>query len=1092
MKHIKHWLATMAVLLCCIAASAHDFMVGNVYYKITSPSKFTVAVTYRGSSYHQYAGEYSGAVTIPSTVTYSGKTYTVTSIEPNTFMGCKLTSINLSNTITTIGSRAFQDCNGLTSLTLPEGVAIIEGYAFAGCTGLTSLTLSEGMKTIGDGVFNNCENLTSIICKALTPPSAGNEFFYYLDRTIPVYVPASAAPAYLLDKNWKTFTNIQPIEGGTYVASGICGDNVAWTLTDEGLLRIEGTGDMTSSPWYTNKSSIKSVIIGEGVTSIRDYAFSNCTYLTSITIPESLERIEDEGDSDDDKAFYNCTKLESVHISNLAAWCNIGFEGYNSNPLRYAKYLYLNGEAVTDLVIPNTVTEIRPNAFYNYKNLVSVTIPNSVTRILGGTFEGCKNLVSVNFAKDSKLTDISGFNDCTNLTSISIPESVKNIYSKAFYGCSSLTSITIPGNVVSIESMAFYKCSKLTSITIEGAKSIASGAFGQCSNVESITCKTTTPPTLKSSMSFGVNKDIPVYVPKTSISAYQSATYWKDFTNFQPMVEIIASGTCGYNLTWELTEEGELTIKGNGNMYFETAPWKEYKNEIKSVIILEGVTSVENNAFSGCSGITSVTLPDGLTNIEAYAFSGCSITSINIPNSVTEIEDYAFGSNLTAVHISDLSAWCNIEFRTSASSPLYYAKNLYLNGELVTELTIPNTVTTIKRFAFHGCTSITSVNIPSSVTSIEDYAFDSCSNLTSVSLSEGVVSIGRGVFRSCGFTSIIIPDGVKSIDGEAFENCRNLVSIELPESLVKLWSNVFYECASLTSIVIPKGITSIEHYTFYGCTNLTSVTLPENLEIIKDYAFSRCSNLTSIICKATTPPTLGDSFYLVDESIDIFVPPFSISAYQTAENWDDFTNIQGIPSTLTIGEYGSGTYCSEYALDFSEVDDLKAYAATGYDTETGIVTLTRVMTSQPGMGLFIKGELGEYIVPTLESTSFNTLNMLVGTLENTDLNGTSADGLYANYKYTVKEGDAEPVFYQFADGSTLAAGRAYLQIPTVWLTSATATSISYRVDDGETTDIEDIESGIQNSELIYDLMGRRVQTPSKGSVYIVNGKKIVY
>ena len=581
------------------------------------------------------------------------------------------------------------------------------------------------------------------------------------------------------------------------------------------------------------------------------------------------------------------------------------------------------------------------------------------------------------------------------------------------------------------------------------------------------------------------------------------------------MVEIIASGTCGYNLTWQLTEEGELTIKGTGSMYFETAPWNEYKNEIKSVVILEGVTSVENDAFSGYSNLASVIIPNGLTSIESGAFSGCSIESIDIPESVVSIGDNALSSSsLTTVNITNIAAWCNIEFEGIYSNPLRHA-NLYLNGELVTELNIPNTVTAIKGFAFYGyknitsvnipssvtsieghafygCTSITSVNIPSSVTSIEDYAFAGCSNLTSVSLSEGLVSIGRGVFISCGFTSIIIPDGVKSIDGEAFENCRNLVSIELPESLVKLWSNVFYECTSLTSVVIPKGITSIERYTFYGCTNLTSVTLPENLGIIKDYAFSRCSNLTSIICKATTPPALGDSFYLVDESIDIFVPPFSISAYQTAENWDDFTNIQGIPSTLTIGEYGSGTYCSEYALDFSEVAGLKAYAATGYDSETGIVTLTRVMTSQPGMGLFIKGEPGEYIVPTLESTSFNTLNMLVGTLENTDLNGTSADGLYANYKYTVKEGDAEPVFYQFADGSTLAAGRAYLQIPTAWLTSATAKSISYRFDDGETTDIEDIESGIQNSELIYDLMGRRVQTPSKGSVYIVNGKKIVY
>ena len=267
--------------------------------------------------------------------------------------------------------------------------------------------------------------------------------------------------------------------------------------------------------------------------------------------------------------------------------------------------------------------------------------------------------------------------------------------------------------------------------------------------------------------------------------------------------------------------------------------------------------------------------------------------------------------------------------------------------------------------------------------------------------------------------------------------------------------------------------------------------IPNSL-VISFGTFLNCLLIFSLL---TNIVIFSISFNSNIENATLHVPANALETYESTAPWSSFGKFEILTPrsiTITMNQYGSGTYCSPYALDFSEVEGLKAYAATGYDSETGIVTLTRVMTSQPGMGLFIKGEPGEYIVPTLESTSFNTLNMLVGTLENTDLNGISADGLYANYKYTVKEGDAEPVFYQFADGSTLAAGRAYLQIPTAWLTSATAKSISYRFDDGETTDIEDIESGIQNSELIYDLMGRRVQTPSKGSVYIVNGKKIVY
>ena len=260
-------------------------------------------------------------------------------------------------------------------------------------------------------------------------------------------------------------------------------------------------------------------------------------------------------------------------------------------------------------------------------------------------------------------------------------------------------------------------------------------------------------------------------------------------------------------------------------------------------------------------------------------------------------------------------------------------------------------------------------------------------------------------------------------------------------------------------------------------------------------AFYGCSSLTSITSNAVVPPTIDYSFYDVDKSIPLYVPKASISAYQSARYWSEFTNIQAIPApenvTLTIGQYGSGTYCSEYALDFSEVEGLKAYAATGYDTETGVVTLSRVMTAKAGVGLFIKGEPGDYVVPVLESTSFNTLNMLVGTSEEVTLGRTSEDGLYVNYKYTLSGDNATPQFYVFDDGFTLGAGKAYLQVPAAWVQTE-ARSISLRFDDGETTKIENSKLRIENSTVIFDLMGRLVETPVKGGVYVVNGKKVIY
>ena len=198
--------------------------------------------------------------------------------------------------------------------------------------------------------------------------------------------------------------------------------------------------------------------------------------------------------------------------------------------------------------------------------------------------------------------------------------------------------------------------------------------------------------------------------------------------------------------------------------------------------------------------------------------------------------------------------------------------------------------------------------------------------------------------------------------------------------------------------------------------------------------------------------------------------------------------------SITVNQYGSGTYCSKYALDFSSVEGLKAYAAAGYNSRTGVVTLLRLNTSQPGEGIFIKGEPGKYMVPIMESTDDHTINMLVGTLTKTSVNTTSDDGIYANYKYTKKDKDPAPMFYQFTDGSTVSAGKAYLQIPMAWLsTTGEARSIGLRFDEGEgATDIENPEFNIQNSALIYDLIGRKVSAPKKGGIYIVTGKKIVY
>ena len=355
-------------------------------------------------------------------------------------------------------------------------------------------------------------------------------------------------------------------------------------------------------------------------------------------------------------------------------------------------------------------------------------------------------------------------------------------------------------------------------------------------------------------------------------------------------------------------------------------PWYSYLENITSVTIGNSVTSIGNYAFYDCSGLTSVTIgksvasieslafrncsglmsvvvengntvydsrdncnaiiktatnelilgcqntiiPDGITSIGTDAFRGCSgLTSITIPNSVTSIKEYAFYncSGLTGVYILDIAAWCNISFGSTSfgdekANPLFYAHNLYLNNELVTNLIIPNSITSIRIKAFYNCSSLTSVTIPNSVTSIGNGAFSGCSGLTSVTIGDSVTSIGSG----------------------AFSGCSGLTSVTIPNSVTSIGHGAFWECFGLTSVTIGNSVTSIVDFAFYRCSGLTSVTIPNSVTSIGHKAFFECTGLRSVYMLCETPPTLigSEMFYYAT----IYVPCGTLDAYK--QSWSHF------------------------------------------------------------------------------------------------------------------------------------------------------------------------------------------------------------
>lgn len=729
-------------------------------------------------------------------------------------------------------------------------------------------------------------------------------------------------------------------------------------------LYVFGSGSIiypsSMSNWYNNRKYIKRVWMADGITNlptnggifaffstlhtvrlpetlldIPTNTFSQCYALKSLTIPSSVKTMS--------YAFGGCDALEKVVINDVESWCNISFAGDDANPLYYAKHLYLGDEEITDLVIPNTITEIKKYAFVNGA-FTSVNLPSNLTTISDYAFYGCKNLQSINIPSsvtsygDSVLTGcnnisyteyeggsylgnsdneylvfvkpISESTDTLTLnsnvkiiasgaftnsaiTSITIPSAIKHVNNGTFEGCSALQTVTIENGVESLGDEVFRGCTQLVSVSIPNSVTqVGISLFSNCSNLQAV--------------SFGTGiTEIPSYF----------------FSNCTNLKEI--------ELPDSITVIDATAFAGCANL--------------QSISLGNGIETIGNSMFEGFASLTSVTIGNNVKSIGENAFSGTSLTTVTIPDSVVVIGNNAFSPDVNDNQTSVLKTVI------IGNGVKHIDAKAFLNCENLESVTFGNNLLSIGDSAFSGCSKLDNVTMPDSLITIGNGAFSSCIALSSINVGTGVKTIGNEAFYGCSKASAVtIPDSVETIGYEAFESCGGLVTVELGAGVKSLGTGVFSFCYKLEKVIVGDNIISVGRDIFEfaskitfneyegGCylgdeTNkykifikpteetVTSIALHANTKVIAGYAFGYCDALKTVEIPEGVVSIGEYAFYQCQALTGVTIPDSVVSIGRNA-----FNNCK-LLATAIIGngvkEVGDGAFNNCTKLTFNKTNN---------------------------------------------------------------------------------------------------------------------------------------------------------------------------
>ena len=939
------------------------------------------------------------SVTIPNSVT---------SIGNSAFYGCSgLTSITIPNSVTSIGNATFSGCSGIVgTLAIPDGINAIGNRAFYNCSGITALTIARSISTIGQEAFNDCSGLTSVVfnadscttgnyapflgctnvtsfvfgdsvkvipsylCRGLsgllsvTIPgnvtAIGNNAFYgcssLTDVTIPDAVTSIGMSTFNSCSGLTSVTIGRGVKTiGQYAFQG-CSSLATVAFNADSCTTVRNGGSTAASSAFYNLGSVTTFTFGDSVKVIPMYLCDGLSGLLSVTIPGNVASIGSY-------AFYGCSGMTTLTVGRgvqtigqyaflgCSSLATVAFNADSCTTVRNggsaaSTSAFYNLGSVTTFTFGDSVKAIPMYLCYGLSGLASVTIPQAVVNIGREAFTGCTSLATVNFNADS-MPDLSYVSNGTTyyytpfnagnaacLTTLNIGSNVKRIPGGIFYNQTALTSITIPDSVHEIGPLAMMGCTGLNGHLYipESVSTIAVRAFSGCNGLVAL-----------------------------SISDAVTSIGNEAFYNCHVDTLVVGSG---------LASIGTNAFNGNSPKYLSYNCQANIlkaisKTSLRTVVIGDLMTAIQNSSFSGCTNLTSVHIPNSIISIGDSAFYGCTaLASVPIGSGVTAIGRYAFCncSSLASITIgrgittigSGAFKNCNglttVAFNAEYCTSVGYASNssAFYNLGNIASFTFGNNVKTIPDYLCYGLSGLTTVTIPDSVQSIGNQAFGDCSGLVSVSFNAdsctsvgypsnslafynlgNIVSFTFGnnvkvipaylCYGLSGLTTVTIPNSVISMGSSVFYGCSGLTSVSVGSGIKAIGTYAFYGCTGLSSFVIPNGVTSIGAYAFYGCDGLEYMAIPDSVTVLGNSAFYGCSAMDSITIGSGINQIGAECFHGCNSlnSITIEAPTAPYITFSTWNGHSVVPFLKGVFIRIPCGSFES--YESQWSMNDDQI-----------------------------------------------------------------------------------------------------------------------------------------------------------------------------